>query len=397
MQKIKRIILFPIFLVFYEFILYLSNDAYLPALPQISHDLMTTHNLVQATITTWFLGACFMQLILGPIADRYGRRPVLLMGGIIFIASTLGCGHTTNITVLLLCRFLQGMSITSMQVAGYATIHELFDQEKAIHTIAMMNSITVLAPALGPLLGAFALYFYGWRWIFFILAFLSLIAIISLFFDMPETLENKFEHTLNFKIILIQYYRIISNPTFILYTISYCLLFCAMIAWIATSPFLIMTEYHFSSFVFGITQALIFGSLILGTRLVKPATKKISVQHLMQIGILISFIGGLSALLFSIFIPQYIACIIFAMMLLAGGSGFAMPIFNRLIVESSQEPMGSRIAIFSFSIALFGMLGSFIISLVYNGHAVSLTILLFLLCLLSVFAYLLTKLNKAIN
>src|SRR3990167_5046784 len=121
----KLAILFPVLLALYEICTYLSNDAYLPALPHIAHDLFTSNHLVQLTLTTWFMGSASMQLFLGPIADRIGRRPVLLLGGLVFIAVTTGCAITNNIYTMLVLRFIQGATITSMIVAGYATIHEL--------------------------------------------------------------------------------------------------------------------------------------------------------------------------------------------------------------------------------------------------------------------------------
>src|SRR3989338_8926979 len=105
----KRLtIIVPILLALYEIATYLSNDAYLPALPNITRDLFTTNHLVQLTLTTWFMGSAPMQLFLGPIADRIGRRPVLLLGGLVFIFVTIGCAITSNIYTLLALRFLQG-------------------------------------------------------------------------------------------------------------------------------------------------------------------------------------------------------------------------------------------------------------------------------------------------
>src|SRR3990167_5344961 len=176
----KLAILFPVLLALYEICTYLSNDAYLPALPHIAHDLFTTNHLVQLTLTTWFMGSASMQLFLGPISDKIGRRPVLLFGGLVFITVTIGCAVSQNIYWLLILRFIQGATITSMIVAGYATIHELFDRDKAIHTLSMMASITVLAPSFGPLFGALILQFGSWRVIFAILAGWACIVLLGL-------------------------------------------------------------------------------------------------------------------------------------------------------------------------------------------------------------------------
>jgi len=101
-MKKNNLIIFPLLLVLYEIATYLTNDAYLPALPNIVSDLATTNYLAQLTLTAWFLGSASLQLILGPISDYYGRRPVLLTGGIVFIISTIICTLTNNINILLM-------------------------------------------------------------------------------------------------------------------------------------------------------------------------------------------------------------------------------------------------------------------------------------------------------
>src|ERR1700722_8603518 len=97
----KSLVLFPFILVFYEIIHYLANDMYLPALPILAKELKISTHVAQMTITTWFLGAASMHLILGPLSDRIGRRPVLLSGGILFIVSTFYCAMTSDIRFFL--------------------------------------------------------------------------------------------------------------------------------------------------------------------------------------------------------------------------------------------------------------------------------------------------------
>ena len=95
----------PLFFVLYQITLYLSNDAYLPALPQIKLDFATTLALTQMTLSLWFLGSASSQLFIGPLCDRYGRRRTVFVGGFMFVLSTLLCVSAQNIT------FLQSFSL----------------------------------------------------------------------------------------------------------------------------------------------------------------------------------------------------------------------------------------------------------------------------------------------
>lgn len=361
MKKISYTLL-PIFIAVYELGIYLSNDAYLPAMPKIAHDLHTSHHLVQLSLTTWFLGGCLMQLILGPVSDRYGRRPVVITGGIIFIASTLVCAFTHSISTMLIARFIQGASIPSLIVAGYATIHELFEQEKAIHAIALMNSITVLAPSLGPLFGAIVLYFFGWRAIFILLAIWAGLALFNLFRRMPETLKKENQQAIKLSNILQHYKNIICNKQFLKYSLILSLLFSGMIAWIAAGPFLVITHFHHSALEFGILQALVFGSFILGTRVVKPLMKRLDVQAIFNYSLIISTVAAIYALISALLLPHILSNLIIAMMLFSLASGILFPILNRLAIEASQQPMAMKVAVFSALMTSCGMLGTVYVS-----------------------------------
>lgn len=377
--KTKRYFIFPTLLALYEVCIYLSNDAYLPALPFIKHDLLTSRHLVQLTLTTWFMGLASMQLFSGPLADRVGRRPVLFWGGLIFILTSLGSAITHHIHALLFLRFVQGATIASMIVAGYATIHELFDREKAIHILSLMAAITVLAPSLGPLFGAFILQFSSWRMIFIVLAFWALSLLITLFFKMPET-HIPADKKNNFKSILQQYKNIACNTRYLNFLMISRIFFACMIAWIAAGPFLLMNVFHFSTTGFALTQLFVFGSFIIGTRSVKFFLARFSVEYTTWCGIAIACSGALYSVVMALIFPHGIWNMIFAMMLLSAGSGLTFPIVERLGIESSQEPMGSRVAFGSLMMGVAGVVGSGMISQFYNDTLLSLGMILLLLC-----------------
>ena len=383
MLKKNHLFWFPLLLVFYELPTYLSNDAYLPALPIIVKDFLTTPHLVQLTLTAWFLGTAFMQLVLGPLADRYGRRLILLSGGIVFIISTIGCALAPNIWFLLTMRVIQGLTVTSMIVAGYATIHDLFDHDKAIHTLAWMYSISVLAPSAGPLLGAVVLYFAGWREIFWILALWAFIVIVGLWKQMPET-APKIPGSIHPVKIMREYKRMLFNFQYISPTLSFCLLFSTMIAWLSAGPFLVITAFHRSAFTFGLLQCFVFGGYIAGTRLIKLILKKYKTSHLLNLGLIVAFAGGGCALLLAWLRPQALIALVLSVMLIAISMGFCSPMLNRAAVEAApDESMGNRIALYSCLTSLFGMLSSALITGIYNGRSLPLAFVLFASTLLA--------------
>ena len=144
--------LFPFALVIFELVVYFSIDMYLPALPDVQQWFSTSEQYIQLTLSAWLVGSGTFQLLLGPISDRFGRRRILLGGCIVFIATSIGCALTDSLSFFVGLRLIQGTVVCCVLVAGYACINELLSSTQAIKTLARMNSVTVLAPAIGPIL-----------------------------------------------------------------------------------------------------------------------------------------------------------------------------------------------------------------------------------------------------
>ena len=138
----KYLIIFPIALAVLEAGTYLGNDAYLPALPNLMHDMHINQQFAQYTLISWFLGSASVQLFIGPLADFYGRRPIVLWGAAIFILTSLTCAYPDQYWLLLIARFLQGTAACTTIVGGYATVHEAFDSHKSVRVIALMGATT---------------------------------------------------------------------------------------------------------------------------------------------------------------------------------------------------------------------------------------------------------------
>lgn len=367
----QKNLIFPFLLVLYEITNYLSNDMYLPALPQMMRDLGLTTQQAQLTLTAWFLGQASMPLIAGAVSDRFGRRPVLLLGGIIYVLATIACAITLNGPLLLIARFIEGSMVPAMLVAGYACIHELYEQKEAVRILALMSSISVLAPALGPLAGSIELYFSTWRIIFWTIALSALIMLLLLYKWMPETLSPEERHPLQLGLLFKKYSKILTNIKFMLLLFVLGCIFGGFIVWITASPLLIIQTFHYSAITFGVMQAAVFAVYILGNRWVKYLIEKLSIIQLIRLGLFITLCGGLLMFVFAICFPQAIYAFLSAMMIYSFGSALCFSPLNRMIIESSDEPMGIRVALFTIGITGFAALGSAMASVMFDGHIAS--------------------------
>ncbi len=362
-MKHKGILIFPIALVFFETVTYLANDMYLPSLPSLIKDLGIDHERAKLTLLYWFLGAASMQLFMGPLSDRYGRKVVIVVSAFLYVLSSLFCAMTDNITLMLIARFIQGTAVCSVVVAGYAAIHELYDTTTAIKIISIMFSITILAPALGPLFGALIIQVASWRAIFYLLAFLGLINLFSLMIVMPETV--KVATPIHFRSIFKDYFQISTRIAFLGFALPECLLMMAFICWIIESPFIIIEKYQQSTLVYGLIQLYIFVSFFVGGLITKRLVNKIQTIKIVFLGLGAAFIAALGLVLTTLYFANHenLFLIVAFMMLLAIGSAMIFGPLNRLAIEACTEPMGRRMAIFSSLISFFCVFGTFLMTL----------------------------------
>lgn len=358
-SKYKHL-LFPFLLVFYEISTYLSNDMYLPALPQMMQDLSITAKQAQLTITMWFLGSAGMPLFMGILSDRFGRRSVLLGGGLLYIAATFFCAIATNGSTLLIARLFEGAAIPSMLIAGYACIHELYDTKEAIKILALMGSITVLAPALGPLLGSFILLVTSWRGIFYFILVWAIIAIALLFQFMPEPLPKDQRVPINIPLIMQQYARVLFNKKFILFIFVFGFLFAGFIVWISAGPLLVIEGYGYSPMVFGWIQAGVFTVYIIANRLVKYFIEWYGSKQLIWGGLHIALFGAMLGLILALLYPHNLWLFLIGMTTYSFGAALSSAPLNRTIIEASDQPMGVRMSLFTVIWTLFIVIGSLI-------------------------------------
>lgn len=160
------------FLLLYEFSVYIANDMIMPGMIQIVKEFSVSDVFIPSSLTAYMLGGASLQIFLGPLSDRYGRRKIMLFGVTVFLLATIANGISGSIDQFMIARFFQGMGVCYIGVIGYATIQEMFEEKKAIKIISMMTTVSILAPLIGPLSGSIYLEHYNWRGINFIIAFL---------------------------------------------------------------------------------------------------------------------------------------------------------------------------------------------------------------------------------
>ncbi|ASG88928.1 MFS transporter [Salmonella enterica] len=279
----RQALLFPLCLVLYEFSTYIGNDMIQPGMLAVVEQYQASLDWVPTSMTAYLAGGMFLQWLLGPLSDRIGRRPVMLAGVVWFIVTCLATLLAKNIEQFTFLRFLQGISLCFIGAVGYAAIQESFEEAVCIKITALMANVALIAPLLGPLVGAAWVHVLPWEGMFILFAALAAIAFFGLQRAMPETATRRGE-TLSFKALGRDYRRVIKNRLFVAGALALGFVSLPLLAWIAQSPIIIISGEQLSSYEYGLLQVPVFGALIAGNLVLARLTSRRTVRSLIVMG-----------------------------------------------------------------------------------------------------------------
>lgn len=279
----RQALLFPLCLVLYEFSTYIGNDMIQPGMLAVVAQYQASLDWVPTSMTAYLAGGMFLQWLLGPLSDRIGRRPVMLAGVVWFIVTCLATLLAKNIEQFTFLRFLQGISLCFIGAVGYAAIQESFEEAVCIKITALMANVALIAPLLGPLVGAAWVHVLPWEGMFILFAVLAAIAFFGLQRAMPETATRRGE-TLSFKALGRDYRLVIKNRQFVAGALALGFVSLPLLAWIAQSPIIIISGEQLSSYEYGLLQVPVFGALIAGNLVLARLTSRRTVRSLIVMG-----------------------------------------------------------------------------------------------------------------
>jgi len=287
----RQALLFPLCLVLYEFATYIANDMIQPGMLAVVEEYRVGIEWVPTSMTAYLAGGMFLQWLLGPLSDRIGRRPVMLTGVVWFIVTCLATLLAQTIEQFTVLRFLQGISLCFIGAVGYAAIQESYEEAVCIKITALMANVALIAPLLGPLVGAAWVHFAPWETMFVLFAVLAAIAFFGLQRAMPET-ATRLGEKLSLAELGRDYKQVLKNVRFVAGALGIGFVSLPLLAWIAQSPVIIISGEHATSYEYGLLQIPIFGALIMGNLVLARLTSRRTVRSLIIAGSW-PIIGGL--------------------------------------------------------------------------------------------------------
>lgn len=189
----------------------LAIDMYLPAMPTIAKDLGVSAGAVQITLTAYTAGFAIGQLLHGPLADSFGRRPVILIGVAFFGLAAAVSATSHGIEALTYVRAAQGFAGAAAAVVIQAVVRDMFDREDFARAMSFVTLVMTVAPLVAPMVGGHLAIWFGWRSIFWVLAIFAAVVIVLVFWKIPETLRVEDRQPLRFKSTIRNYVQLCRN------------------------------------------------------------------------------------------------------------------------------------------------------------------------------------------
>jgi DHA1 family bicyclomycin/chloramphenicol resistance-like MFS transporter len=231
-------------------------DMYLPALPEVAAELGASAQATQFTLTAFFLAFGVSQLVYGPAADQFGRKPPLYVGLAIFLVGTLGCALAPTIGALVAARLVQGLGAATVMVVPRAIIRDLHTGPEATRMMAMVMLVISVSPMLAPLAGSGLMLVGSWRLIFAVLALAGVLSLALTGFVLPETLEADRRTPARPRVLARGFWRLLRDPAFMGLTLIGGFSMSSFFVFIASASFVYTQEFGLSPTGFSLAFAL---------------------------------------------------------------------------------------------------------------------------------------------
>jgi|DewCreStandDraft_4_1066084.scaffolds.fasta_scaffold00110_105 DHA1 family bicyclomycin/chloramphenicol resistance-like MFS transporter len=356
----------------------ISTDLYLPALPAIGAALGASVERVQLTLSLFLVGFGVAQLAWGPVSDRIGRRPPLLLGTGLYVLASLACMAAPTIEALVGARFVQAVAACSGVVLGRAVVRDLFPPAEAARVLAFLGTAMALAPILGPVLGGWLTLLLGWRSTFAALALFGAIAFTGVLLAVPETNRRKDPTATRPAVLAANYAGLLRDRLYLARVAVAALGYAGIFSFISGSPHVLIDAVGLSPDRYGLCFAAGVAGWMAGTFAAGKLNRRLGLSGLLRLGSRLAAAGGLSGLALALAAPPSWPAVVGPMFVFMAGAGFTLPTAMALAIGPYPEKAGLASALLGFLQLLFAALVGFAVSALYDRTAVPMMIALVL-------------------
>jgi DHA1 family bicyclomycin/chloramphenicol resistance-like MFS transporter len=268
----------------------LSTSIYLPSMPAMTAEFATDPATMQLTFTIYMVGAALGQLVLGPLSDRFGRKPVLLAGLGVYVVATFAAALSLTIEALIWARLAQSIGVTTGPVIARAIVRYLFDRARGAQVLANVGLALTLSPAIAPLIGAVVHSAAGWQANFALLGAFGIVILVISFRSLAETNLDRLAGA-GPAALARNFAGLLASRVFLAYALCSSLMFGALFAFFSEGPFVFIDVFGTTPTQFALYSAVTVVGFAAGSYLTGRATMRLGIDRMMLLGIGTTLVG----------------------------------------------------------------------------------------------------------
>ena len=351
----------------------LSTDLYLPALPGMTVTFATDVARVQLTLSVFLIGYAVAQLFYGPVSDRYGRRPAMLFGLVLYLLSSVACMLAPSVDALIASRFFQALGACAGPVLGRAIVRDVYGPVQAARILAYISGAMAIAPMIGPFIGGWLTVWFGWRANFAALALFSAVQTVVVFRLLGESNAHKDPAATRPRRILGNFRMLLAGKTYLGYLLCVSFGYAVLFSFISGSSFVLVGLYGLSPQWFGASFGFVVTGYIVGTLLTARYTLKLGPGRMVGMGALFGIVPGTLMAALAIAEVHSVWAVLLPMFGSTLATGLVMPNATGAALAPYPKMAGSASALMGFvQMALAAAVG-IAVGHAYDGTAIPMT------------------------
>ncbi|APH70242.1 multidrug effflux MFS transporter [Aquibium oceanicum] len=351
-----------------------SMALYTPAMPEIVDAFGTTEAAVKLTLSLYFAGFAFSQLICGPMSDGFGRKPIIIAFMTLYLAASVVALFAPNVEILIAARFFQGAGAAVGIAISRALIRDLFHNDRAARIMNLQAIILAVGPALSPTLGGIIMELAGWHAIFLVMVAMGLGVILVSSFGLRETVPRDLSR-IRPRALVSSYATLLGSGYFMLSSLVVAGTVGALYTLATVLPFILIDRVGLTATQFGVGMLLQSGSFFVGSLIVRRLLRTIPAARLVPVGLAFVGAGGVAiAVLLRIAPPSYLS-VMGPIASYAFGIAFVMPAMMVASVAPFPRIAGSASSMSGFMQMGGGLLGGTVAALIGDPVVATATII----------------------
>jgi MFS transporter, DHA1 family, multidrug resistance protein len=326
----------------------LATDMYVPAFPRVGEDLLAGATQVQLTLTTFFVGMALGQLVGGPVSDARGRRRPLLISLAVLTLASVACAVSPSIQLMMVARFVQGLSGGWAMVTARAVVVDLADGPRLVRSLNLIAGVGGIAPIVGPLVGAAILQFTEWRVSFWVVAGLGALMVVAAAIWIPESLLTAKRHRGGLSALARAAGDVTGNRAFVGHLVVMALSMGVTFAYVASSAFVLQGMNGLSPVQYSVVFAANAVGLTIATLVAARLAGRVPTRTVIATGLMATGFAGVLLLAGAVAWGMPLPVTVVGFFVLMSAQGLVGPNAGALASQAVPEHPGTGSALLGF-------------------------------------------------